>query len=197
MSMWGRRPESTVESSSPEPQPSRRPLEPSGAGTASQPARAEPPRQAAEPPAAGSSRIGKSVQFEGEIHSAEDLYVDGIIKGVINIPDHLLVIGPNSKVHAQINARSLDLQGQLQGQVTVAGRIKIQKNGRFDGELSTHRLVIEDGAYFCGTSHMEEPKPQQKAGAAQGTRPGPPKVSGVPPDPKAPAAAGAARSETA
>lgn len=123
--------------------------------------------------AKGASRLCKSVKFRGEIHSDEDLFVDGIVDGVINIPNKTLEIGPNSEVRADIHARSLVLHGRLQGKVNIRERIEIKKQGRLEGDLVTHRIVVEDGAVFCGTSEVHPPeveKPTASEGPAKEAR---------------------------
>ena len=157
--------------------PASRPQPPQQARQVARPSPRPEPVPPPQPAATKVSRIGQSVKFQGEIHSQEDLYIDGIIEGVISIPDHLLVIGPNSKVQATVEARSLELHGILRGKVAVGERIQIKKKGCLEGDLVTHRLVIEDGAIFRGTSEVRPPEPEPApAGLAAPQRTAVPKV---------------------
>ncbi len=156
--MWGRKErDDASDERIPETPPIGQPGRPTQAGAV--PAPPVPPTNPAPGPATDSatiSRIGRSVTFHGEIHADEDVHIDGKVEGKITIPDHQLVIGPHSAVQAEVHARALVLHGQLRGKVTVTERLEIKKQGRLTGDLTTHRLVIEDGAVFKGTSDMRD-----------------------------------------
>ena len=132
------------------------------------PPREAPPRPVAAPPepaepkrsadVANSSRMGQSIKFTGEIHSGEDLLVDGSVEGSISVPKHSVVIGPKSNVKATIEAKSILIHGQVKGKINASERVEIAKTGRFEGDLITRRLEIRDGAVFVGTSAVHEPK---------------------------------------
>ena len=111
-----------------------------------------------EAPEQTPSRIAKSVKFKGEIHSDEDLVIDGIVEGTISIPKHVLVIGANSRVSADVHAHSLVLFGKLAGEVSIVERIEIKKTGSLRGNLVTHRIVIEHGGLFRGTCDTRNPE---------------------------------------
>ncbi len=117
----------------------------------------------------GPAVIGKSVVIKGEISSSEDLYVDGEVRGAIELRDHSLTVGPNGKVDANVTAREIVVQGTLNGNVHAADRIEIRKTGSLLGDLTTARIIIEDGAYFKGSidilkpGQKTEPAPQHKA----------------------------------
>ncbi len=105
-----------------------------------------------------SSRIGKLFKFKGEIHSEQDLFVDGVVEGMISVPKNLLVIGASSQVNADVHAHSLILHGKLNGDVTVSERIEIKKTGSLQGNLVTQRIVVEDGGIFRGSCDTRSPE---------------------------------------
>jgi cytoskeletal protein CcmA (bactofilin family) len=113
----------------------------------------------------GSATIGKAVKINGQIHSKEDLFVDGDVEGTVEAPDHKLTIGPNGKVQATVKAREVVVLGSIQGNVEAADRIEIKKEARLVGDIRTARIIIEDGAYFKGSIDIvkaEPAKPAQK-----------------------------------
>src|SRR5438067_1613212 len=59
------------------------------------------------PGRSGQAHIGKSVIVRGEISSSEDLFVDGEVKGGIELREHSLTVGPNGKVEANVSAREI------------------------------------------------------------------------------------------
>lgn len=110
-----------------------------------------------------SARLGATVNFEGEIISGEDLFIDGKVTGSINVPEHTVAIGRSSKVEAEIHCRELILHGKLKGKAFVSKRIFIKKTGAFDGSLVTHRVAIEDGGVFRGSCDIKIPEKQAAA----------------------------------
>src|SRR6185369_12313813 len=51
--------------------------------------------------------IGKAVKINGQIHSKEDLLIDGHVEGTLEAPEHKITVGPNGTVHATIKAREV------------------------------------------------------------------------------------------
>jgi hypothetical protein len=49
--------------------------------------------------------IGKSVVIKGELNGSEDLTIEGQVEGKIELKDHVLTIGPNGKIKAQVFAK--------------------------------------------------------------------------------------------
>ena len=112
----------------------------------------------------GSATIGKAVKINGQIHSKEDLFVDGDVEGTVECPDHRLTIGPNGTVHATIKAREVVALGTIQGNVEAADRIEIKKEAKLVGDIRTALIIIEDGAYFKGSIDIVKSEPaRQKA----------------------------------
>jgi cytoskeletal protein CcmA (bactofilin family) len=111
----------------------------------------------------GSATIGKAVKINGQIHSKEDLYVDGDVEGTVECPEHKLTIGPNGTVHATVKAREVVALGTIQGNVEAADRIEIRKDAKLVGDIRTARIVIEDGAYFKGSIDIVKPEPAKVA----------------------------------
>jgi cytoskeletal protein CcmA (bactofilin family) len=124
-----------------------------------------------------SATIGKAVKIIGQIHSKEDLYVDGDVEGTVEAPDNRLTIGPNGSVHATVKAREVVVLGSIQGNVEAAERIEIKKEAKLVGDIRTARIVIEDGAYFKGSIDIVKPEPAKvsmpKAQAPPASAPAP------------------------
>ena len=111
----------------------------------------------------GSATIGKAVKIIGQIHSREDLYVDGDLEGTVEALEHKLTIGPNGTVHAGIKAREVIALGSIQGNVEATEKIEIRKDAKLVGDIRTARIVIEDGAYFKGSIDIVKPEPAKVA----------------------------------
>jgi len=115
--------------------------------------------------------IGKSVVIKGELNGSEDLTIEGHVEGTIQLRDHVLTIGPNGRIKAQVFAKSVIVLGEVTGNVTASDKVDIRDNGSVDGDIISPRVAIAEGAHFRGSVDM-----QRKAGAAQpqGSKPAPP-----------------------
>jgi cytoskeletal protein CcmA (bactofilin family) len=107
--------------------------------------------------------IGKSVVIKGELSGSEDLTIEGQIEGKIELRQHILTVGPNAKITAQILAKAVIVQGEVHGNITATDKIEIRDAGSVMGDLTAPRVAIADGAQFRGSIDM------QRAGAADGS----------------------------
>ena len=106
--------------------------------------------------------IGKSVVIKGELNGSEDLTIEGHVEGTIQLRDHVLTIGPNGRIKAQVFAKSVIVLGEVTGNVTASDKVDIRDNGSVDGDIVSPRVAIAEGAHFRGSVDM-----QRKAAAAQ------------------------------
>ena len=107
------------------------------------------------------ANIGKSVVIKGELSGSEDLYVDGSVEGKIELRNHSLTIGPNGNVKADISAKSVVIQGKLDGNVNASERVDLRKSAVMAGDVTTARIAIEEGAFLKGKVDV-----QREAGRA-------------------------------
>ena len=116
------------------------------------------------------AHIGKSVIIKGELSGSEDLYLDGEVEGSIDLHNHNLVIGPNGRVRANVFAKDVVIHGKVDGTVTGENRVELKKSALLNGDITTQRIVIEDGAFFKGSIDIrkgEAAKPQAALASAQ------------------------------
>src|SRR5678809_834989 len=105
--------------------------------------------------------IGKSVVIKGELNGSEDLTIEGQVEGTIQLRDHVLTIGPNGRIKAQVFAKSVIVLGEVVGNVTASEKVDIRDKGSVDGDIVSPRVAIAEGAHFRGSVDM-----QRKGGAA-------------------------------
>jgi cytoskeletal protein CcmA (bactofilin family) len=136
------------------------PSQPAPTASATAPVAAAPSkdlhRPAVEARSSDVGHIGKSVVIRGELTGNEDLYLDGEVEGNINLRDHKLVIGPNARIKAAISAREIVVHGRVDGNVTASERVELKRSSTLYGDVSTHRIVVEDGAVFKGSIDIKE-----------------------------------------
>jgi len=111
--------------------------------------------------------IGKSVVIKGELNGSEDLTIEGHVEGTIQLRDHVLTIGPNGRIKAQVFAKSVIVLGAVTGNVTASDKVDIRDNGSVDGDIISPRVAIAEGAHFRGSVDM------QRKATPQGAKAGP------------------------
>jgi cytoskeletal protein CcmA (bactofilin family) len=112
--------------------------------------------------------IGKSVVIKGELNGSEDLTVEGHVEGTVQLRDHVLTIGPNGRIKAQVFAKSVVVLGEVTGNVTASDKVDIRDNGSVDGDIVAPRVAIAEGAHFRGSVDMQRksgPQPAPKPAA--------------------------------
>ncbi len=115
--------------------------------------------------------IGQSIVFKGELTGDEDLEIDGAVEGNVDLKNHQLTIGANGSLKAEVTAKSIIVIGQVKGNLTATERIEVQATGVVEGDLSTPRLNVQEGAVLNGTidmspsnsSEVRKPAPQPSA----------------------------------
>lgn len=98
----------------------------------------------------GSASIGQGIRIKGEVTGSEDLYVDGLVDGQLNLTNGSLTIGPNGQIKADVNAREVIVRGRIDGKVSGRDKVQLMGTAQVTGEVQTDRLAIEEGALLRG-----------------------------------------------
>ena len=106
--------------------------------------------------------IGKSVIIKGELTGSEDLTIEGQVDGKIELRQNVLTIGANGRIKAQVFAKAVIILGEVTGNVTASEKVDIRDNGSVDGDITSPRVAIAEGAHFRGSIDMQR----------QGAKPG-------------------------
>ena len=120
---------------------------------------ASPRTETSRPSAGPAAVLGKSMIVKGNIHSEEDLTIDGQVEGTIDMPGHRLTVGPTGKVEVDtVKAREVVVVGSLKGSIDASDKVLIRKDAQLVGDVQTVGIVIEDGAFFKGGIDIKRPK---------------------------------------
>jgi cytoskeletal protein CcmA (bactofilin family) len=115
------------------------------------------------------ANIGKSITIKGDLKGNEDLSIEGKVEGKVELPNNQLTIGANGVVKAEINAKAIIVIGHVSGNINGTERVEIQATGVVDGDVTSPRLVVAEGAVLNGAIHMG-----QQPGASTGNPPAAP-----------------------
>ena len=104
------------------------------------------------------TKIGSSVVIEGELTGQQDLIVDGRVDGIIRLPDHVLTVGPNGRIKADVIARTVIVLGAVTGDIRAIEKVDLRESGSVDGNIVSPSVSIIEGAHFLGSVVMEQPE---------------------------------------
>ena len=111
----------------------------------------------------GINRIVEGTVIEGTIRSESNLRIDGVFTGEL-ITKGRLVVGPKGKVKGTVHCLCCDVEGALEGEVTVLELLAMKATSTVQGDLYYGQLSVEAGAKALGTFRMgvAESKPSEK-----------------------------------
>lgn len=154
--MWGKKPEQQAAPEVSQPKAAAIPPKPAPAIVEEKKMSTDAMRPVSGSSSGVSARLGASLHVKGEITGHEDLLVDGSVEGLIQLEDRKLTVGASAKVNADVVAREVVVYGNVKGNLRARDRIEIKKDGSVVGDLTTARIMIEDGAYFKGSIEIDK-----------------------------------------
>jgi cytoskeletal protein CcmA (bactofilin family) len=98
--------------------------------------------------------VGHSLSIKGELHGDEDLEFHGHVTGKIDLGRHTLTVGAQARVEAEVIAKAVIVFGSVTGKVTTSERFDLRAGGTLQGQLSTPKLAMADGAHLEGDVEM-------------------------------------------
>jgi len=98
--------------------------------------------------ATNKTTIGQNISIEGVIRGNENLEIDGLMKGDIELKNNHITVGPKAKVEAEISAKNVTISGQMVGNIRATENVKFTKEANFTGEVKTKNISVENGAYL-------------------------------------------------
>lgn len=97
-----------------------------------------------------SALIGPGIHINGDIVGTENLVIEGKVEGRIELNSSQVIVGSSGRVAANVSAKTVKVDGTLQGDVEGKERVVISKSGRVRGNITAPRVMLEDGAVFKG-----------------------------------------------
>src|SRR5208282_98719 len=116
--------------------------------------------------ASTASRITPGLSLKGEISGKEDLWIGGSVDGTLRFDTARVVVGASGRVHGEIEAREIVIEGNVEGDLRATERLEIAQTGRVRGDASAPRLAMHEGAIFNGSVEVV------RAGESRNSLPG-------------------------
>jgi len=116
--------------------------------------------------------IGKSVVIKGELSGSEDLVIEGTVEGKVELSEHVLTVGTHGKIKAEVFAKVVIVLGEVTGNITASEKVDIRDSGSVDGDITSPRVAIAEGAHLRGSVDMQKkPAAVPVAAPAQAAKP--------------------------
>lgn len=99
-------------------------------------------------------RSGTALTIRGELSASEDVVIDGLFEGTIELKGYNLVAGTGSRVRASVTARTVTVDGYLEGHIT-AESVDIGPTATVEANVIARHFALEEGAQFKGAVNTE------------------------------------------
>lgn len=99
--------------------------------------------------------IGPGIVINGDISGEENLVIEGRVEGKVHLPGHQVEVGKSGRVHADVTAKFVRVEGELHGDIDGKEKVIIAKSGNVRGNISAPRVMLEDGAIFKGSIDID------------------------------------------
>ena len=88
----------------------------------------------------------QTLSIVGDVAASEDLLVEGVVSGTIDMPGFALTIAAGARVDARILARDVTILGHFSGRITATEIIDVREGARVAGEIAAPRVSLAEGA---------------------------------------------------
>jgi len=116
-----------------------------------------------------SSYLASDVEIEGEITCKGPARIDGTCHGTVRGNEEI-TIGTTAHIHGQINAKSIVVNGSVEGDMTATSKITLLSAGYVKGKIYTPSgcIAIHKGGILEGSFHIiAKPEASQHEEKAQ------------------------------
>lgn len=100
----------------------------------------------------------------GDMITESNLRIDGEVAGNVTAASKV-VIGQNGSIKGNLTCGSADIEGNIEGVLKVDGLLSLRSSAVINGEITTGKLEVEEGANFSGNCIMSNHRSTTKASA--------------------------------
>ncbi|RMF04161.1 MAG: hypothetical protein D6768_03965, partial [Chloroflexi bacterium] len=104
--------------------------------------------------------IGANTNFKGTLVCDGSVRIDGVAEeGLIKTAGNI-VVGPEARVGANLEAENVSVSGAVTGNITATGRLEILSTGKVWGKVDVGSFLLDEAGFFKGSLSMQnEPPP--------------------------------------
>jgi cytoskeletal protein CcmA (bactofilin family) len=101
------------------------------------------------------SYFGKNLMIKGRVSGNGNIIILGGLDGEFNLRGRVKV-AQSAKIKGEVKADVISVNGSVQGSLAAKERIHLDKTARIEGQMTTPRLSISEGASFDGEISMSD-----------------------------------------
>lgn len=105
-----------------------------------------------------STYVSAQSEFQGSLNTGDDLRVDGIIHGSVEVLGDMEVSESGLIEGPEIRARNLTIHGVVKARISVEGCLTLSQTARLEGDINASAVSIEEGAYYMGHITISDAK---------------------------------------
>ena len=127
--------------------------------------------------------LGPDANFKGEMNFEKGLRLQGRFEGKMNTPGRLHV-AKEARMQADVDCGALIVEGDVKGNLSANDRIELKSTARYEGDLRTSKLTVDEGAVFNGHVTVGPEAIKNRPPGAQGAPgagAGAPRMANMPP----------------
>ena len=117
-----------------------------------------------------------TLTIKGELSAQEDLAIDGLFEGSIDLQGHHLTVGTHADVNAAISARLVTVEGRLSGHIN-GDLVEILPTAHVEASVLAQKLALEEGARFIGSVNTARARAAGDIARHRGTLPQPQRMT--------------------
>jgi len=104
--------------------------------------------------------IGPNTSFKGTLICDGSVRIDGVCEeGLIKTVGNI-VVSPQAKVAADLEAENVSVSGAVTGKIKTSGRLEILSTGKVWGDVNCSSFLLDEDGFFRGQLAMkDEPEP--------------------------------------
>lgn len=108
---------------------------------------------------------GSEIEGKYTFTGTGTVLLNGKFQGEIVTSD-ALIVGEKAVISGTIQAETVLIMGEVQGNVQANSRIELKGSGRVFGDLQAPVVVLDEGVLFEGKCRMAALRPEEEARAA-------------------------------
>ena len=97
---------------------------------------------------------GATLVIKGTVTASEDLVLGGRVEGTIQVPNHVLTLGPEARITADVQAGTVVVDGAVTGSVRATDKVVLSETGAVSGDIRSPRVEMHEGARLNGRIDM-------------------------------------------
>lgn len=89
----------------------------------------------------------------GDMIMESNLRIDGLVEGNVSAASKV-VIGKSGVIKGNLTCGDADIEGSVEGVLKIDGLLALRSTANINGEITTGKLQVEEGANFSGNCTM-------------------------------------------